>query len=165
MSRCIRCSCDKEDIAFYCYSCRQDVEEVRKEIMIKIIKGEKLMNRSDALKKIEELKLFIANSDKEIIWIRIGDLEWSENLGEMNWDEAQAKSKELGARLPERWEMVKAVDEHKDEMQELTKSDDSYCFWSATEYSATSAWYVNLYNGTTFNNTKSTNTNQVRCVR
>jgi len=41
----------------------------------------------------------------------------------------------------------------------------SYSFWSATEYSGTSAWYVNLYSGVTTSNSKSTNSYQVRCVR
>ena len=36
--------------------------------------------------------------------------------------------------------------------------------WSATENSVTNAWYVNLSNGNTNNNTK-TNSNYVRCVR
>jgi hypothetical protein len=37
-------------------------------------------------------------------------------------------------------------------------------FWSATQYSATAAWPVGLFNGFTYNNTKSTN-DQIRCIR
>ncbi len=38
-------------------------------------------------------------------------------------------------------------------------------FWSATEYSSASAWYVSLYTGNTSFITKSTSNYQVRCVR
>jgi hypothetical protein len=38
-------------------------------------------------------------------------------------------------------------------------------FWSSTEASAAYAWYVSLYSGYAYNNTKSTSSYQVRCVR
>jgi len=43
-------------------------------------------------------------------------------------------------------------------------SQPSYVFWSATEASATTAWYVSLLNGYTNSSTK-TSGYQVRCVR
>ena len=102
---------------------------------------------------------------KEIKWTKIGDLEWSKDLGSMNWNDAVKWCKEQGGRLPKRWEMIKAVDEHFDEIQDLIKSSPSYFFWSGTEYSATNAWYVSLSYGNTVNAYKSTYSNQVRCVR
>ena len=35
-------------------------------------------------------------------WTKIGDLEWSEPLGEMDWYEATKKCEEMGGRLPTR---------------------------------------------------------------
>jgi hypothetical protein len=37
---------------------------------------------------------------KETKWTKIGDLEWSEDLGEMDWFEAEKICKEMGGRLP-----------------------------------------------------------------
>jgi hypothetical protein len=119
----------------------------------------------ELIKRIERIENKLDLTTLEIGWTKIGDLEWSDNLGEMNWNEAMAKAKEIGARLPKRWEIVKAVDENYDDIQELIKNDPSNTFWASTEYSATNAWYVSLFNGTTYTNTKSTNSSQVRVVR
>jgi hypothetical protein len=102
---------------------------------------------------------------KEVTWTKIGDLEWSSNLGQMNWDNAKKAAKRIGGRLPERWEMTKTVDIHYDELNKLIENDPSYTFWSATEYSSTAAWYVSMIYGYTFTNLKSTVSTQVRCVR
>jgi hypothetical protein len=122
------------------------------------------MTTKQALDKIEELKKFIEKS-KEITWTKIGDFEISENLGKMNWNDAMAEAKEMGGRLPERWEWIKMVDENYDELQKLIKDDDSNSFWSATENSATLAWNVTLYFGTTNATNKTTLSYQVRAVR
>ena len=114
-------------------------------------------------KELGEIKKSLV---KEIEWTKIGDLEWSEALGEMPWDEAMAKAKELGARIPERWEMIKAVDENHDEIQKLIKGSLFSYFWSASENSTYTsvAWYVYLHNGHTNDTSKSTSCD-VRCVR
>lgn len=46
MSKCIRCHCEKEDIAYYCYECQKEVdkekvEERRHKELINAIKGAK----------------------------------------------------------------------------------------------------------------------------
>ena len=66
-----------------------------------------------------------------------------------------------GWRLPTQKELMQAY---------ITGSyfnltNPSHYFWSAAEYSASSAWYVSLTNGTTYDYGKSTNSNYVRCVR
>lgn len=66
-----------------------------------------------------------------------------------------------GWRLPTQKELMQAY---------ITGSyfnltNPSNAFWSATEVSATYAWYVTLFNGTTNLNNKSTGSNYVRCVR
>jgi hypothetical protein len=111
--------------------------------------------------ELEKLKKFVP---KELTWTKIGDLEWGENLGKMSWTDAMAKAKELGARLPNRWEILKAIEENKEEMEELVKDDDSNYFWSASENSSTYAWGVFLSFGATYNVNK-TNAYHVRCVR
>jgi hypothetical protein len=123
------------------------------------------MKIEQRIKKLEEeLNEIKKDIKKDIKFTRIGDLEWSKDLGEMSWDDAMKKAKEIGARLPERWEMVKAYDENKDEIEELIEDSPSYSFWSATETSAADSWTVALSNGTTYCSTKGT-LYVVRCVR
>lgn len=99
---------------------------------------------------------------KQIKWTKIGNLEWSENLGEMNWYDAKEKCKSLGGRLPTRVELIDLYDNHYEECKKL---DGGY-FWSATEFSdATSyAWYVYLHHGDTYNLSKSLSYDVI-CVR
>jgi hypothetical protein len=123
------------------------------------------MSWETKVKELEKRVSKLEGKKEDISWFRIGDLEWSENLGDMNWNEAMAKAKEIGARLPERWEMVKAVDEHYDEIQDLIEDDYSNNFWSATELSSTFAWFVYLNGGNTTIYSKSTASTYVRCVR
>jgi hypothetical protein len=66
-----------------------------------------------------------------------------------------------GWRLPNQKELMQASIDGS--YWNLTQPSNS--FWSATQASATNAWYVYLYNGNTNNNNKSTNSYQVRCVR
>ena len=65
-----------------------------------------------------------------------------------------------GWRLPVQKELMQAYIDGSN----FNLSQPANNFWSATEHSSTSAWYVNLSFGYTSTNTK-TNTNQVRCVR
>ena len=47
---------------------------------------------------------------KKIKWTKIGNLKWSEDLGEMTWDKAKEKCKEIGGRLPTRVELIDLYD-------------------------------------------------------
>lgn len=108
---------------------------------------------------IKEMMYII--SAKEIKWIKIGKLEWSEDLGdEMDWYDAMKKCEELGGRLPTRVELVDLYDNHKEECKNFGTS----CYWSSSEYSATFAWYVYFSTGFTFTNDKSYSYS-VRAVR
>ena len=111
-------------------------------------------------KQREELNQKIAKEEsKKVKWTKIGNLEWSENLGKMDWYEAKKKCEKLGGRLPTRVELLDLYDNHHEKCV-----DWSNYYWSSTEYSDTYAWYQNFSTGTQHNNTK-TNTNCVRCVR
>jgi len=92
-------------------------------------------------------------------WTRIGKLEWSEDWGEMDWDEATKKCKEMGGRLPTRVELIDLHDNHREECEEM---EDGY--WSSTESSSNSARGVNFNLGLVYNDTK-TLSFSVRCVR
>lgn len=65
-----------------------------------------------------------------------------------------------GWRLPTQKELMQAYIDGSN----FNLTQPGSAFWSATESSATSAWNVYLYNGTTNANAK-TNSFQVRCVR
>ena len=123
------------------------------------------MNIKELEKRIERLENKLELATPDVQWTEIGELEWSEDLGEMNWEEAMAKAKSIGARVPTRIELIDLIDNHYEECQKLIEDSPSYAFWSATEFSSTSAWNVNLTNGYTNFNTKSTTSTQVRCVR
>lgn len=120
------------------------------------------MKLSERVKRLEEKIEKLEGNWLEGGWTKIGDLEWSENLGQMDWFEAKKKCESLGGRLPTRIELLDLYDNHYDECKNL---DNGY-FWSATEHSdlTSTAWYVNLYYGTTLTDNKS-NSYDVRCVR
>ncbi len=110
---------------------------------------------------IKEMMSIISDYSDEIEWTKIGNLEWSENLGDMSWDEAIKKCEELGGRLPTRLELLNLIDNHKEEC----KYFGILYYWSSTEYSDTMyAWLVNFFTGFTTNNLKSI-AYLVRCVR
>ena len=96
---------------------------------------------------------------KKIKWTKIGNLKWSEDLGEMTWDQAKEKCKEIGGRLPTRVELIDLYDNHREECE---KMEDYY--WSSTEYNSTHAWYVNFTYGNAYYHNRD-NSFSVRCVR
>ena len=120
-----------------------------------------MKNLKDLIKQREELnKLIDQEETQNIKWVKIGDLEWSECLGEMNWNNAMAKCKELGGRLPKRFELVELCDEFKEEIKDFQAG----YYWSSTEYSATDARLVSFSSGSSTNHNK-THSGYVRCVR
>ena len=96
-------------------------------------------------------------------WTKIGDLEWSETLGEMSWYEATKKCEEMGGRLPTRLELLNLVDNHSEEIEDWDKYNS---LWSATTLSNSTqnAWYTYLPSGYT-NYTAKTGSYDSRCVR
>jgi len=90
-------------------------------------------------------------------WKKIGNFEFSEDLGEMNWDDATKKCKEIGGRLPTRGELLDLFDNHREELGMV----DSY--WSSTGGSSY-AWSVVFSNGSVSYRNKR-NSFSVRCVR
>ena len=96
-------------------------------------------------------------------WTKIGDLEWSETLGEMPWEEATKKCEEMGGRLPTRLELLNLVDTHSEEIEDWDKYNS---LWSATTLSNStqSAWYSGLNSGST-NYYAKTISYDSRCVR
>jgi len=96
-------------------------------------------------------------------WTKIGDLEWSEPLGEMDWYEATKKCEEMGGRLPTRLELLNLVDNHSEEIKDWDKDNN---FWSATtlSYNTQNAWYTYLSYGSTYYIAKTTSCDS-RCVR
>jgi hypothetical protein len=124
----------------------------------------KIEKRFEAIeKRIDKLE-FNEGLSETVGWTEIGDLEWSDDLGELTWEDAKKKCEELGGRLPTRTELVDLYDNHYDECQELIEDSPSYTFWSATESSSTAAWAVYLNSGVTGSNVK-TFAYQLRCVR
>jgi hypothetical protein len=117
--------------------------------------------------RITALEKVVRTLDKEpgITWTQIGDLEWSSELGEMNWFKAKETCESVGGRLPARIELFDLYDNHYEEMVKLLNNQPSHRFWSATESSSAVAWYVALGYGYTYGNAKSTALFQVRCVR
>jgi len=91
-------------------------------------------------------------------WTKIGNLNWSEDLGKMTWDQAKEKCQELGGRLPTRVELIDLYDNHS-QCREMEN-----CCWSSTEYNSSNAWNVTFYNGNATYNYKY-NSFSVRCVR
>ena len=113
--------------------------------------------REEFNKKLDKLEAKIKPN-----WQKIGNLEWSEPLGEMTWYDAKKKCEEMGGRLPTRIELIDLVDNH---LEEIKDWEDYYC-WSATTPSndTHNAWYVYLPYGNTLSPAK-TNPYDSRCVR
>jgi len=116
-----------------------------------------MKNEKEILKKLEEIKDLIKKQTK---WKRIGDLYFSEDLGEMSWYDAVEKCEELGGRLPTRTELMDLYDNHRDECKDFV----AVIYWSSAEYSATYAWLQNFSTGFV-NYYNKTNSFYVRCVR
>lgn len=121
-----------------------------------------LAKKVDLLSK--RVELFINEEESPgITWTKIGNLEWSDILGdEMAWDEANIACEKIGGHLPTRLEWVNLIDNHKEDIPKDWNT--LFYYWSSTEFSATYAWYVALNSGYTVNGTKPT-AYYVRCVR
>ena len=125
--------------------------------------------RDEFNKKLDELKNLIQDNkiEKKVkekyAFTKIGDLEWSEPLGEMPWEEATKKCEEMGGRLPTRLELLNLVDNHSEEIEDWDKYNS---LWSATTRSnnTQAAWLTYLYTGYTTSHAK-TNSYDSRCVR
>jgi len=120
-----------------------------------------MKNEKEILKKLEEIKDLIKKDKPAIKWKRIGNLEWSEDLGLMDWFQATEKCEELGGRLPTRMELMDLYDNHRDECKDFMVASS---YWSSTEASASSAWTQYFSTGNVFNNNK-TFSYYVRCCR
>ena len=95
--------------------------------------------------------------EKVIQSIPTKKLEWGQtSVKEMEWDDAKKWCEIFGYRMPTMIELLQA---HEDNVSGFT--DDYY--WSATEYSATNAWYVNMSSGSAING--KIYSFYVRCVR
>ena len=132
---------------------------MEKKFWLKLIQDE----LKDIKLRLEAIVVIISLKDK-IKWQKIGELEWSENLGKMDWYKGCEKCKKLvGAVLPERKDLIDLVDNHREEIRDW---DIRQYFWSSTEYysDATYAWYTNLHYGSTDDALKA-NAYYVRCVR
>ena len=102
---------------------------------------------------------------KNIKWQTIGKLQWSENLGKMNWHKAKKKCEELGGRLPTRVELIDLADNCQKDIKDW---DDDNILWSSTEYPSAPdyAWLMYLPCGHATTNTKSTSGSYYsRCVK
>ena len=132
---------------------------ISKQFLIDKVVG--LEKRLDKLEGV--LPRLVEAGQPQIKWTKIGNLLWSESLGEMTWYEAKKKCEELGGRLPTRTELIDLFDNHYEELRNLL--DPGNYFWSSTEYyfGTTNAWYVYLYDGDTSHYTK-TDRNYIRCV-
>ena len=91
----------------------------------------------------------------------INGLEVSDNLGNMNWDEAKIACKKLGTgwRLPTKDELDMLY-ENREEIGGFANNS----YWSSTEYDNGSAWFQNFYLGYQTNFTKNSIA-YVRAVR
>ena len=122
------------------------------------------MTKQQALDKIKELQDYVEKMDTPT-WTKIGDLEWSENLGEMNWHDAVKRCEELGGRLPTRLELIDLYDNHSKECNDLIEGEEYPWYWSSTEVNSTDAWSVALNGGNTVYTNKSTTASQIRCIQ
>ena len=112
-------------------------------------------------KQKEEIEKQITElENSNIKWTVIGDLEWSECLGEMDWKDAMKKCKEFGGRLPTRIELIDLYDNYQDEIKDFV----SGLYWSSTENSETLAHNVSFSSGSSGYSYK-TNDYYVRCCR
>ena len=118
------------------------------------------MDTKQILKKLDEIKDLIQEKNDGLKWTKIGNLEWSEDLGEMDWYAATKKCKELGGRLPTRVELLDLADNHSSECEHFTRGN----YWSSFEVNAGIAWRQSFSDGTQVSNGKN-NRYYVRCVR
>ena len=128
-------------------SCGPNREEIKEEERIRMEVKEELEKE----KRIEERSS-----------IKIGDLKvMTDDLGEMNWEEAVKACKNLGYgwRLPTK-EELNILYENKDKIGGFANN----FYWSSTEYVGTNAWVQSFANGYQDLNGKG-NTNYVRAVR
>ena len=88
---------------------------------------------------------------------------WPEDLGEMTWDEAMEKVKELGEgwRLPTIEEFKETLYPNRDRIPKL---EESY-YWSSSESNANFVRYFLFFNGSAFFNSNKYTTYYVRAVR
>jgi hypothetical protein len=137
-----------------------------KENMIEDKMGKKIMKKPC----FYDFMIYLTeNRKEETRWTKIGNLEWSEDLGEMDFFAAEKICKEMGGRLPDRSELISLFDNNFEEMQKmLGENPAGYYHWSATTTSSTTqlAWYVNLDSGNTHYSLKTSSAScRVRCVR
>jgi hypothetical protein len=93
-------------------------------------------------------------------WTKIGNLEWSEELGSMPWEQACEECKRLGGRLPARDKLINLYDNY---WNEARMENDWY--WSSTEYYSNYAWGVSFGSGGVSNINNRDGSFSVRCVR
>ena len=86
--------------------------------------------------------------------------DWSAYMGSMTWDQANAKCKSIGMRLPTIDELKAA---YKADITKSWQNDGNY-YWSSTPYDAERYYLLGVYNGNTNNNNRNNN-NNVRCRR
>jgi len=96
-----------------------------------------------------------------IEWTKIGELEWSKELGLMNWYDAIDEAKVLGERLPTKKEQREAFEKYPEECKKFFAVG---FYWSSTETSGTTAFTQSSINGQQDDYLKD-NINYVRCVR
>ena len=94
--------------------------------------------------------------NKQIIKSKV--LIWGKTSSEeMNWEEAKKWCEKQGGRLPTITELVQAWEE------KVEGFEDDY-YWSASEVSATNAYYLHFCFGLVYSGSKSSS-GRVRCVR
>jgi hypothetical protein len=131
----------------------------------------KSMNKQQTEARLKELREEITKLEKkfeseffEHTWtpfeIYGKKFEISENLGEMNWEDAKKKCEELGGFLPPRWMLCFIYEE----LPELKNSFKSGLYWSSSEYSDTGARVAYFSDGGSASGNK-TDAHYVRCVR
>ena len=123
------------------------------------IKEEERM-RMEAIEELEEEKRL--KEEKNSSTIKIGNLEvMTEDLGDMNWDEAKKACKNLGDgwRLPKKYEL-NLLYENKEKIGGFA----NIYYWRSSEGGDGNAWGQNFDNGHQYVNGKY-DTDYVRAVR
>lgn len=113
------------------------------------------------------LDVFEVECKQEIKWIRIGNHKVSECLGEMDWDKAVKKCKELEGELPDRVLLLDLYVNHERECYYNDLSDVTLSpkHWSSTEYDEKYAWCQDFNDGAQYNGYDKNNTFRVFCVK
>ena len=115
-----------------------------------------------AIKESESISSTENLNERKVSTIKIGNLEvMTEDLGEMNWDDAKKACKNLGDgwRLPTKDEL-NLLYENKEKIGGFAIN----YYWSSTEYDNGDAWYQSFPNGHQDNVFKNL-ANYVRAVR